>query len=108
MRYIIETEFIGHENEVDVLDDTPVMGSWRDVIRKHLEYGPYKTRVGVEKVLNSRKKYWKKRGYKCPPRGASLYDPKGNYMFTQKRRESPDHVVFDIEEREVSKRKISS
>ncbi len=122
MKYIVETEFIGHELHVDVEDDSPVMGATREIIKAHLQHGPYKTRKGAENALKSRKKYWRKRGFRHSPRGASSYDPKGNYMFkpwdmdkkTQEKRikegwrQLPDHVTFSIEEKVVSKEKLAA
>ncbi len=124
MKYIVETEFIGHELHVNVQDDTPVMGAETEIVRAHLKYGPYKTRKGAENVLRSRKKYWQKKGFRHPPKGASLYDPSGNYMFksftsdmnpkTRVKRikegwyQDPDHVTFSIEEKVVSKEKLAA
>lgn len=107
MRYAVETEFIGHEYHIDVLDDTPVMGAEEEIMRKHINYGPYKTRRGAENALKIRKKFWQKNGFRRPPKGASLYDPGGNYMFNPRGRH-PDHVTFCIEEKEISKKEIAS
>ena len=124
MKYIVKTEFIGHERQVEVEDDTPVMGAERHAVKEHVEYGPYKTRRGAENALKSRKRFWKKKGFRHPPKRAEAYDPDGNYMFrpylsdmdekTREKRfkegwhEQPDHVTFSIEEKIVSKEKASA
>ncbi len=124
MKYVLETEFIGHEMQVDVEDDTPVMGAEREIIRQHLRCGPYKTRRGAESAIRVRKKFWRNKGFKYPPKGAGAYDPAGNYLFrpylsgmskkTQEKRlrqglwQQPDHVTFRIEERVVSKQEVSA
>lgn len=122
VKYILETEFIGHERQVDVEDDTPVMGAERQIVRKHTQYGPFKTRRGAEKAIAPRKRFWRRKGFQRPPKKASAYDPNGNYMFRpylsdldekMRRRvvaggwhKHPDHVTFGIEERVVSKKPV--
>lgn len=106
MKCITETEFIGHERHIKVLDDTPVMGAETEITKDHFQYGPYKTKQEVENALKSRKKYWRKKGFKCPPKGASLYDPLGNFMFNPNR--GSEEIKFSIEEKIISKKALNS
>lgn len=106
MKYITETEFIGHERHIKILDDTPVMGAETKITKEHFQYGPYKTERGAENALKSRKEYWRKEGFKCPPKGASSYDPLGNFMFNPNR--YSEEIIFSIEEKIISKKALNS
>lgn len=99
------------------------MGIETEVLKQHLQYGPYKTKRGAENALKRRKEHWRRLGFKHPPKGASLYNKEGNYMFRpwptsdmdEKTRNkvaklmhnTPDHVTFRIEEKTLSKKEVS-